>query len=279
MPLLDLITYLFTAAFALVMGAAIGSFLNVVIYRIPEGLSIVHPPSRCPRCLNQLKAYDNVPVLGWLWLRGKCRFCKNPISIRYPLVEAFTALVFVATYIRFGWPLPTLGYWAFLAWLIALSMIDLDTMTLPEPLTRSGLAVGLGFQALLGGIITGSISGAIQFLMGGAIAAVLGILLFDAITILGSIMMGQTAMGGGDAKLFAMMGAWLGWKALLLSGFLACLMGAIIGGGGIALGMIDRRQPIPFGPFLAVGGAIALFAGDLFISTYLRIFFPALIPS
>lgn len=262
---------------ALALGCCIGSFLNVVIYRIPAGLSLLFPPSRCPHCLNRLKAYDNVPVLGWLWLRGKCRYCKSAIALRYPLVEAGTGLLFLLTFIVYGVSWQTLGYWAFISWLISLSLIDWDTMTLPNPLTQSGLVVGLVFQASLGWMLTQSWSGVALYLMGGIGAAVLGIWLFDIITILGSAAFGRAAMGGGDAKLAAMMGAFLGWKLLLLASFLACAIGAFAGGGAIALGLLNRDQPMPFGPFLAIGAVLALFVGQSLIQGYVHLFFPSLI--
>ncbi len=258
------------------LGASVGSFLNVVIYRIPAGLSLLFPPSRCPHCLTRLKAYDNVPVFGWLWLKGRCRYCKSPIAMRYPLVEAATGLLFLAVFWIFDVSVQTIGYWAFLSWLLALALIDLDTLTLPNALTQSGLIAGLLFQVAAGWVTTESWTGAASFLMNGLMGAVLGIWLFDLITIVGSVMFGQTAMGGGDAKLAAMMGAWLGWKLLLLASFLACGIGAFVGGGAIALGWISRRQPMPFGPFLAVGAMLAAFFGNSLISSYLRLFFPTL---
>lgn len=262
-----------TALLIFMLGAAVGSFLNVVIYRVPAGLSVLHPPSRCPSCLQPLKAYDNVPVLGWLWLKGRCRSCKSPIAARYPLVEAATGILFLLGFWMFDLSLPTLGYWVFFSWLLALALIDLDTLTLPNALTQSGLAAGLGFQAVLGWW-DGSWPGLARGLMTGVIGAVLGIWLFDLITIGASIAFGQTAMGGGDAKLAAMMGAWLGWQLLLLASFLACLLGALVGGGAMALGLINRRQPIPFGPFLALGAALAALYGREWIAGYLHLFFP-----
>ena len=264
------LTYLIVFA----LGASVGSFLNVVIYRVPAGLSILRPPSRCPHCLHRLGKGENVPVLGWLWLKGRCRHCKAPISVRYPLVEASTGVLFLLVFGMFGVSVQTLGYCAFLSWLLALSLIDLDTMTLPNPLTQSGLIAGLVFQISVGLLQTPVPAQAIAQLMGGIIGAVLGIWLFDIITIVGSIIFGQAAMGGGDAKLAAMMGAWLGWKYLLLAGFAACAMGAIGGGGAIALGLLNRRQPMPFGPFLAMGAALTVFWGEAILSAYLRLFFP-----
>lgn len=263
-----------TSLIVFVVGAAFGSFLNVVVYRLPANLSILWPPSRCPHCLHQLKKRDNIPVLGWLSLKGRCRYCKSRISIRYPVVEAITGVLFLLVFWRYGSSWQTLGYWAFLSWLLTLSLIDIDTMTLPNALTQSGLVAGLVFQGTSGFFQVSQSTGISHQLMAGIVGAVLGLWLFDIIAFGGSIVFGQAAMGGGDAKLAAMMGAWLGWKYLLLSGFIACLVGAFVGGGAIALGWINRRQPMPFGPFLALGAALTVFAGEAILSTYLRLFFP-----
>lgn len=277
---MDILIMLPVVLFVFVLGASVGSFLNVVVYRLPAGLSLLFPPSRCPQCLNRLKAYDNVPVFGWLWLRGRCRYCRNPIAIRYPLVEAATGFLFLLVFFKFGLPGQTLDYWqtlgycAFLSWLLALSLIDIDTMTLPNSLTQSGLLAGLVFKGVIGFLTAYNLTGSIDPLMSGIAGAVLGIWLFDAIIVVGSIVFGQAAMGGGDAKLAAMMGAWLGWKYLLLAGFLACAVGSFVGGGAIALGLLNRRQPMPFGPFLALGAGLTVFFGQDILATYLKLFFP-----
>lgn len=273
---MEALANLVVASFVFIFGAAIGSFLNVVIYRIPAKVSLLYPPSRCPVCKHKLGKTENVPILGWLWLKGKCRHCKTPISPRYPIIETATALLFVAVYLQFGIGISMVGYWAFLSWLLALSLIDYDTMTLPNSLTQSGLMVGLGYQLLQGWKGTGLSSSIPDQLMFGIIGAVLGIWLFDVITFVASGILGQTAMGGGDAKLAAMMGMWLGWKLLLVGCFLACAIGAVIGGGAIALGILSRRDPMPFGPFLALGGAIAAFYGERIITVYVDLFFPTL---
>jgi leader peptidase (prepilin peptidase)/N-methyltransferase len=271
---MDILTALPAILFVFILGASVGSFLNVVAYRVPAGLSLLFPPSRCPQCLNQLKAYDNVPIFGWLHLKGRCRYCKSSISVRYPIVEAATSILFLLVFWQFGYAPQTLGYWAFLSWLLALSLIDLDTMTLPNSLTESGLVLGLVFQGVVGFLANNSTAGVANQLMAGVVGAVLGIWLFDAIILAGSMVYGQTAMGGGDAKLAAMMGAWLGWKYLLLAGFLACAVGALVGSVAIALGLLSRRQPMPFGPFLALGAGVTVFLGEAILSTYLKLFFP-----
>jgi leader peptidase (prepilin peptidase) / N-methyltransferase len=250
------------------LGAAIGSFLNVVVYRIPAGLSILWPPSRCPKCLHGLGAGENIPILGWLLLRGKCRHCQTPISSRYPIVEAATAIIFVIVYNRFGLSIETIGYSVFMCWLLALSLIDLDTMTLPNSLTQSGLIVGLGFQIVTGLLDNLSINGMKEHLFQGIIGMVLAIWIYDTIQIVGTWMLGQPAQGGGDAKLMAMVGAWLGWKSVLLTGFLASLFGTTLMGGALALGLIQRRQKFPLGPFIALAATVSVFAGDWLIDSY-----------
>ena len=260
----------FTTAFT--FGACIGSFINVVVYRIPAKISLIYPPSRCPQCLHGLGVTENVPVLGWLWLKGRCRWCKTKISSRYPVVEAVTGLIFALVFWRFGYSIETIGYCAFLSWLLSLSLIDLDTMTLPASLTKSGLILGLVFQGVVGWQI-GRGSGIAEGLMFGIGGSVSGIWLLEIIALIGLLMLGQQAMGDADGKLMATIGAWIGWKYVVLSGFIACGVGSIIGGGAIALGIISKKQPIPFGPFLALGGACSLFFGDALINAYLNTFF------
>ncbi len=250
------------------LGAAIGSFLNVVVYRIPAGLSILWPPSRCPKCLHGLGAGENIPILGWLLLGGKCRHCQTPIAARYPIVEAATAIIFVIVYNRFGLSIETIGYSLFMCWLLALSLIDLDTMTLPNSLTQSGLIVGLGFQIATGLLDNLSITGMKEHLFQGIIGMVLAIWIYDTIQIVGTWMLGQSAQGGGDAKLMAMVGAWLGWKSVLLTGFLASVFGATLMGGALGLGLIQRRQKFPLGPFIALAATVSVFAGDWLIDSY-----------
>lgn len=258
----------------LAFGAALGSFLNVVVYRLPAKLSILWPPSRCPVCLHKLGKRENIPILGWLLLKGRCRHCRSSISKRYPIVEAVTSGLFLLVFWRFGFSLQTLGYWAFLSWLLTLSLIDLDTMTLPNPLTQSGLVAGLVFQGTVGFFQASPSSGVAQQLMFGIVGAVLGIWLLDIIRVAGTMLFRQEAMGDADPYLAAMMGAWLGWKYLLVAGFLACAIGAFGGGGAIALGWLSRRQQMPFGPFLAMGAAMTVFWGEALLSSYLRLFFP-----
>lgn len=272
---MDILIFAPASLIVFALGASIGSFINVVVYRLPAGLSILWPPSRCPHCLNQLKAYDNVPVLGWLWLRGKCRYCKSKIALRYPVIEAITGILFLLVFLGFNFSIFTIGYWAFCSWLLALSLIDLDTMTLPNSLTKSGLVVGILFQMVVGFLPEASWVGLVKHLMMGIVGAVLGLWLFDGISIIGSIAFGKAAMGAGDAKLAAMMGAWLGWKYLLLASFIACALGVLVGSSAIILSRRRLGQKMPFGPFLSSGAMLTVFSGEAILSSYLRLFFPA----
>lgn len=215
---------------------------------------------------------ENIPIFGWLLLLGKCRHCRTSISSRYPLIEALTAVIFVLVYNRFGLSIQTLGYSVLMCWLLALTLIDLDTMTLPNPLTQSGLVLGLAFQVAAGYLDNNySLVGSSEYLIQGILGMVLGIWIYDIILIVGSLMVGKAAQGGGDAKLMAMVGAWTSWKIVLLSGGLASVL-AIFGfvavaaystfkNGGRA-GANKLMERLPLGPFIAIGATISLFAGD-----------------
>ncbi|MEA5576717.1 prepilin peptidase [Anabaena sp. UHCC 0451] len=271
---MDILIFVPSSIIVFALGAAIGSFINVVVYRLPAGLSVLWPPSRCPQCLNRLKAYDNVPVFGWLWLKGRCRYCQTKISLRYPVVEGITGIIFLIVFWVFQFSFLTIGYWAFCSWLLALSLIDWDTMTLPGPLTKSGLVLGLIFQMSVGFLTETSWIGLVNQLIFGIAGAVVGLWLFDSISILGSFAYGKAVMGAGDAKLAAMMGAWLGWKYLLIAAFMSCFLGAVVGGVAIMLSRHQMGQKMPFGPFLALGAVIAVFSGEAILSSYLRLFLP-----
>ena len=279
----DVLSVAISAVIVFALGAAIGSFLNVVVYRLPAKLSLLWPPSRCPHCLHRLRLTENIPIFGWLRLKGRCAHCRQPISMRYPLMEAATGTLFLLALGLFGLSLKVLGCWILFSWLLALALIDLDTLTLPNVLTQSGLVLGLGFQLSLGLSNGGSLTQAIpqlvagdRLMTGGVLGAVLGLWVLELIALVGSLLIGKTAMGGGDPKLTAMIGAWLGWKYMLVGGFLACVIGAFVGGGAIALGWLKRRQPMPFGPFLALGAVLSTLWGEKLLAAYLNWFFPSL---
>jgi leader peptidase (prepilin peptidase)/N-methyltransferase len=279
---LILIESLLLQFLAIAIGACIGSFLNVVIYRVPAGLSILYPPSRCPHCLRKLAPRDNIPIIGWFLIRGKCRYCHTPVSWRYPAIEALTAFLFwcVVAYFGTSQPIIILGFYAaFLSWLLALSMIDIDTQTLPNSLTQSGLIMGLIYQGSLAFISSGNgdrtnFAGnqLAENLINGIIGAVVAIWLLELIRVGGRIWLQKEAMGGGDPKLAAMLGMWLGWQNILLTVLVASAIGTVIGAIAFATKILGKQQPVPFGPFLAVGGALSLFFGKQIISTYLTWF-------
>ena len=261
----------------LVIGAAVGSFVNVVAHRLPLGLSILWPPSRCPECKTTLGPTENVPIVGWLRLRGKCRHCRTPISPRYPAVELLCCVLFGVLAARLGaefTPVSLLevAFWGFfVAVLLALSLIDIDTMELPSELTRAGILVGLLFRTFYPVFATGRWDAGPPGLVDALYGLVLGIGLFDSISYIGEKIIGQEAMGGGDAVLAALMGVWLGWKILLVTLAIGFCLGALIGGLGLATGRLKREEPLPFGPFLALGGIGGLLFGETLLTSYLSL--------
>ena len=272
--------------FAGALGLLVGSFLNVCIFRLPRNcMSIVRPRSRCTRCLRLIAWYDNFPVASWLILGGKCRGCREPISIRYPLVEILTGAIFAwAAYVqiyRSSDPMSDravwFAVWAYLAsTLIVCTFIDLDFRILPDEITLSGIVLGL------------ACSTAFPFLyrdqlpapdwnphLRGAVAAGLGAVMgggtIYAIGVLGKLVFRKDAMGLGDVKLMAFLGAFLGWKAILLTLVLGCFAGSGYGIGRMILTRRMRGGYIPFGPFLAIGGWFSLVHGQAFIAWYLGV--------
>ena len=243
------------------LGLAIGSFLNVVIWRVPRGESVINPPSACPRCEKAIRPRDNVPVLGWLLLRGKCRDCGEPISVRYPLVEGGTALLFVVMALRFGFD-PVLPAYLFLAALgVALALIDLDVQRLPDALTLPAypvVAVLLTMAAL-----TGTHPGALVRAVIGA--AALGGFYFAVWFAYPS------GMGFGDVKLAPTLGAYLGWLSygvLAAGAFLGFLYGGLVGIGLILFKEGGRKTKVPFGPFMLLGTLTAVLVGQDLVDAY-----------
>lgn len=241
------------------LGACFGSFAAVVAWRLPRQESLLHPGSHCPRCGTPLAWYENVPVLGWLLVRGRCRHCGAGVPIRYPLVELLCSGLWVAVLLgapaALGASPPPLlllfAGWTLATWLIPLLLIDLDSLWLPEPLCRWGLVLGLAFTAVLGfaqGLEPGK-----SLLFQHLLAAAAGLLGFEAVSALGERLIGRPALGLGDAKLAGLMGAWLGPTGLAVAVALAVISGAIFGACGRISGLLGRHQPFPFGPFLIAG--------------------------
>lgn len=236
-----------TVAFLAIFGLIIGSFLNVVIVRLPEGRSLLGR-SACPECDEMINAYDNIPLLSFAWLRGRCRRCRRPISWRYPLVELATAAATVAVYARFGLTL-AFGIAAILmAALIAVTAIDLEHQIIPRLITLPGIGIGLIGAPLTG--LTQSQDAVIGALVCG------GTLL--AVVVATAWMSPVGGMGYGDPMLSTMLGAFLGWRLGLFALLVAVLVGGLVGAGLLLSGRKGRKDPLPFGPFLALGGATAL---------------------
>jgi leader peptidase (prepilin peptidase)/N-methyltransferase len=258
---------IFLAAVCGLLGLAVGSFLNVVIYRVPLGRSIVRPPSACPSCGAGIRPMHNIPVLGWLLLRGRCATCRAPISARYPLVEAGTGVAFaaVAATTSRPWLLVVLLYLTAVG--IALAMIDLDTHRLPDAVVLPSYAVVL---ALLGGatLASGTWSALARALLGGLVSyAVLALIRFGW----------PGGMGGGDVKLAGLLGlvtGWLGWSALVVGLAAAFVVGAAVGSALMVMGRAGRGTAIPFGPFLLVGAFLGIYAGRPLADAYLGLLVP-----
>ena len=248
------------------LGACLGSFLNVVAWRLPREESVVRPGSHCPRCGTRLRWFENVPLLSWLLQRGRCRHCGASIRFRYPAVELLSAGLFVAA--AAGSPsglgsdapalLAVLAGWVLVGLLIPLILIDLDHLWLPEPLCRWGVIAGLVITAIAG-FSQGDGTGR-ALLLWHLLAASAGLLGFEAMSAGAGRLLGKPALGLGDAKLAALLGAWLGLTGLGLMVVLAVFSGAAFGVIGLVSGRLKRGQPFPFGPFLA-GAGLAVWCG------------------
>jgi leader peptidase (prepilin peptidase)/N-methyltransferase len=277
------------------LGLLVGSFLNVVIHRLPKMLerewdaqaadlmeqkgsgdaaaklrstvatvryNLVMPPSACPRCGHRIRAWENVPILSYLFLRARCSACKAPISIRYPIVEALSGILSGYIGWRYGLTLAMVGA-LFLTWsLIALTVIDIDTQLLPDDITLPLIWLGLLVN----------LNGTFVPLQGAVVGAVAGYLSLWAVYWLFKLATGKEGMGYGDFKLLAAIGAWLGWKMLPAVVLLSSLVGAVVGISLIVFARHGRNVPIPFGPYIAAAGLIALFWGETINRTYLQLF-------
>jgi leader peptidase (prepilin peptidase)/N-methyltransferase len=277
------------------LGLVVGSFLNVVIHRLPQMLerewdaqaaelleqkgsaaaaaklrgaaatvsyNLVTPPSTCPRCGHRIRAWENIPILSYLFLRARCSACKAPISVRYPIVEALSGVLSGYIGWRYGLTLATVGA-MFLVWsLIALTAIDIDTQLLPDDITLPLIWIGLLMN----------LHGTFVPLQSAVIGAAAGYLSLWAVYWLFKLATGKEGMGYGDFKLLAAIGAWLGWKMLPVVILLSSLVGAIVGIGLIVFARHGRNTPIPFGPYIAAAGLIALFWGETINRTYLQLF-------
>jgi len=242
-----------------IFGMCIGSFLNVCIYRLPTSKSISDPPrSICPGCNRPIRFYDNIPVLSYIWLRGKCRNCNAPISFRYPMVELMTGIVALGLLFKFGLSLESLVYFVFISSLLVITFIDLDHRIIPDIITLPGIPIGLVVSFALP---------TISFK-----ASVLGLLIGGGslwlVSWAYSLIAKRDGMGGGDIKLLAMIGTIIGWKGVIFTVFASSVMGSCV---GITIMLIkgkNMKYAIPFGPFLSIGAIAYVFLGSHFITWY-----------
>lgn len=241
---------------AFIIGSIIGSFINVVIYRLPKSKSIVNPPSACPSCGNRLKWFDMIPILSYIFLKGRCRYCRAKISIIYPIVEILTALTFMFVYVKFGFSLYALKFIIFLTLIIAVSFIDLREGVVPDAIVIPGCGVAILFSLFEGKQIF------LQSLLG---------LTFLGIIFLIIIILSRGGMGEGDITLGAMIGAFVGFKFSIVVFVLSFILGAIFGVIAILFLKKKGKDAIPFGPYLGIASFIVVFFGSKFIDLYYRL--------
>ncbi len=255
-----MLTYLIEVSI-FIFGLCIGSFLNVCIYRLPASKSIVHPRSMCSNCGTLIAAYDNIPVLSYLWLKGRCRHCQIKISLRYPMVELLGGLFALGTFLKFGLTLEALIYYLFFASLLVVTFIDIDHRIIPNVITLPGIPIcfaasfalpAITYREALLGILIG----------GGSLFLVAWIY---------SLITKKEGMGGGDIKLLAMMGAIVGWQGVLFTIFLASLVGTLAGLAAMLQSRKGMKLAVPFGPFLSIGSITYIFFGTPLIAWYFNL--------
>jgi len=257
----------FLVAFAALLGLVVGSFLNVVVWRVPRGESVVAPPSACPACGHRIRPRDNVPVVSWLLLGGRCRDCRAPISVRYPLVEASTAVLFalVAWWLGTSWALPAFLYLAAVS--VALWLIDIDVHRLPDAIVLPSYPVTIVLLAVASWAPDGESDW--SALLRAALAAAVLLAFYFVLVVIH-----PAGMGLGDVKLAGVLGlylGWVGWSAVVVGAFSAFLLGGVFGLVLMVAGRAGRRTAIPFGPWMLLGAAVGLVAGPSVTDAYLRL--------
>lgn len=244
-------------------GMCIGSFLNVCIYRLPSSTSIINPSrSFCPQCNSTIQFYDNIPVFSYLWLKGRCRNCKAPISLRYPLVELMTGILAIAILFMFGLTPEGVVYFVFISSLLVITFIDIDHKIIPDIISLPGIPIGLAASFVLPAMTFKS--SLLGLLVGG------GSLLVVAWTY--SLITRKEGMGGGDIKLLGMIGTFIGWKGVIFTIFVASLVGTFVGIIVMLLKGKNLKFAIPFGPFLSIGAMSYVFFGEKIIFWYFHLF-------
>ena len=243
--------------FVFIFGSIVGSFLNVCIYRLPKGRSVIVPGSRCPNCDAAIRWHDNIPILSYIFLGGKARCCKARISFRYFIVETLTASAFLIFFSAFGLTPKFFAYAIMVSGLIVATFVDFEIQEIPDEVSMGGLAVGLALAAAFPSILNeaarlnGFLSSVFGALAGGGMIYVMGML--------GEFAFKKEAMGGGDVKLLAMIGAFIGWRLTVLTFFLAPVFGSVV---GIILKIRYGKDIIPYGPYLSLAAICSIFFGD-----------------
>ncbi len=245
----------------LVIGLAIGSFLNVCIYRIPLKKSVVWRLSYCPNCSCPIKPYDNIPLIGYFLLKARCRSCRASISPRYPIVEVTNGLGYIFIVWRYGLEWPSLIYALLFSALLVVTWIDFSHQIIPDRITLPGIVLGLLCAATI--LPVGLLNSVLGVLIGGGV--------LWGVAWVSPYLFGKEGMGGGDIKLLAMIGAFLGWKPTLLTILVGAIVGSVVGIGLILLKVIRRDQYLPFGPFLALGAVVAMFFHREILSWYMSL--------
>lgn len=253
MPEILLYTFIF------LIGSCIGSFLNVCIYRIPAQKSIIHPGSACPFCQTPVRFYDNIPILSYLIIRGRCRHCHEPIAVRYPIIEFLGGLFALCIVLKFDLSFSALAYFLFVAALMVITFIDIDHQIIPNEITFPGIPIGFALSFFIPSL--SPIESLLGILIGGG-----GLWTIATIYLL---LARREGMGFGDVKLLAMMGAFIGWKGVLVTIFAASAIGTVVGLLAMLKSRKDMKMAIPFGPFLSIGAIIYLFFGNAIINWYL----------
>ena len=244
-----------------ILGLIVGSFSNVCIYRIPRNESIVYPASHCPKCSTTIRLIDNIPLLSYFLLKGRCRNCGSKISIQYPIVELLTGLIYLIIYLTYDLSIQSLIYIILSSALIIITFIDLKEQIIPDVISLPGVVAGLVISFFVPYI--SSLSSLLGIIAGGGTILI--------IALIGTIIFKKEAMGGGDVKLAAMVGAFLGWKYVILALFLGFFIGALAGIFLILAKIRSREDMIPFGPFIVVGSIAALLWGERILLWYLGV--------
>ena len=247
---------MFESLVVFVFGLVVGSFCNVVIYRLPQGESIISPGSRCPSCRTPIRPWDNIPLISYLLLRGRCRACKEPFSLRYPSVELVSGVLYVLLWFKLGFNMPFAVYAALTSTLLTVALIDYDHKIIPNTITLPGLVIGLGLS--LWGLPITPLTSLLGILLGGVFFYLIALV-------------SKGGMGGGDIKLIAMIGAFLGWQGAFFTILSGALLGSLVGVSLMVMGKKGRKDKVPFGPFLSVGAILFILWGDDLIHWYLNL--------